>query len=838
MAEAAPLFVCRSSDLAVLKSHLDAAKAGNSRFVVLEAPLGGGKRALVGELVRALAADDDVLVIRSQISDEEDGLRALLNLYASLYGALHRNPGLRGRVEMSINAQLPQHGKRVQQWLQAFVEGLKKSAPAEGEKEFKLTLPRDNPLAGFAEILSAISRKITVLLDIQNVHHSQSVAFFAMLDQLMTNRKEGRLLLLLGTEPADAVGRAWMSESWGELLDRRAADLATLKLAPWGGEEVQSYLSSKELNAAHPQRIAEIALGRPAYVAELVDVLKERALLDDALEGATLSSLAPFDVDADELEEADGAPKENRKHAGADDATRIHYLAALLGLAFPSGLVADIGGFERDSVDDLLDASSGLVKEVQFSKPMGTWIYQFHRAIWRQAVLDAHAGDEDQQIAQRVATFMERFLVPRGYAFLVKTVRTYAEHGAPDRARMLKAMAFSQEPPDLWAMLNDLLRYESAHAWPDALRKTAYVQLLDRMVQNGDVDQTEKLVGECLTWARAHSDAVMEAWVLFAGSRLDYRRQDLYRGRDRARDALKAYAELGDKMKVAELHNHLALIEYTDGNPNAALDQLRKALETANVPPVVANVEFIRGLVARKSKKLEESAEHFRKSNELAGNIGMAALALEAGFHYGEALFAARDVSKAADVLQRVAQIAQALQNPVRERATAALLAQALGMQRHHEAALQMASRTLQLTQELRFEKLIPVDIYNVGYFQLQLGRATEAVSLFAKAKERASVDDPGFLRELSFHTGLAFMQIGEKSQAQGALRDALQLAKQTKDARKVVHSSEHLATLALDRGDKRSAEAHLREALQTADGADMKEERKGIRRRLDEIST
>jgi len=214
----------------------------------------------------------------------------------------------------------------------------------------------------------------------------------------------------------------------------------------------------------------------------------------------------------------------------------------------------------------------------------------------------------------------------------------------------------------------------------------------------------------------------------------------------------------------------------------------------------------------------------------------LAPLALEAGFHYGESLILSQQTSKAADVLVRVAQIAQSLQNKVRERGAVALLAQAQGMLHNYESALQFANRTLQLTQELKFDRFIPLDIYNVAYFQLQLGRHTEALSLFAKARERANAEDVAFLRELTFHQGLASLRIGEKSTATQSFRESLTHAQRTKDFRKVMLASENLAALELDRGDKASAARLLREAITAAEAANLREERKGLRRKLDEI--
>ena len=832
------LFVARPSDVATLRAWLDEARGGTSRTVLLQAPLGGGKRAVVGEMIRGMGTDEDTLLVRVALTDEEDGLRTLLRIYAALYGALIRDPVLRGKVELILNAQLPQHPKRVQGWFQAFIEGMKKAVPAEGEQSFQVTLPRDNPLVGLVEIISAISRKMTTVLDLQNVHLSESVAIFQVIEALHDVRKQGRLMIILGTEAPDGNAQAWMAEPYLDVLNRRAAALSKVELAPWGEEEVQAYLASKGLTAAAPGRIAAIAGGRPAYVAEVVDVLAERDRLADALESDTLVSLAPVVPDASELDEVEGEPEEGkRKHAGAADADRVQFLGALLGLAFPSSLIADMGGYERDSVDDLLDACPELVKELQHSKPLDSWIYQYTRGIWRQAVLDAHASDDDHKLAQGVAAWMERLFVPRGYEFVVKTARMFAEHGAPGRAMQLRLSALTADRPDVWAMAQDLVRYYDTIAWPDPMRRVLYTNLLDRMVQGGDVEQAEKLVQEVLAWASEKEDRGLQAWTLFAGSRLDYRRQDHYRARDRAKDALKLYTALDAKGKVAECENHLALVEFSDGNINASLDHLRRALEASNTPPVQANAEFIRGLISRRAKKPLEAAEHFKKANETAGSIGMAPLALEAGFFYGESLLSSKQTSQAADVLVRVAQIARSLQNPTRERETVGLLAEAQGMLRNYESALQWAQRTLQLTQELKFERFAARDIYRVAFFQFQLGRFTEAQSLLAKAAERTAADDVHLLRDVHFHAGLSALRIGERSNASRSLKEALRHGQATKAWRVVMVASEHLADMESERGDKAAAARLLQDALKAAEAADLREERKGLRRKLDEVS-
>src|SRR5690606_10045351 len=108
------------------------------------------------------------------------------------------------------------------------------------------------------------------------------------------------------------------------------------------------------------------------------------------------------------------------------------------------------------------------------------------------------------------------------------------------------------------------------------------------------------------------------------------------------------YEALGNKPRMAEIHNHLAAIELQDGNPQAALEQVDKALDVGRVegpegqqlqiPGVLATAEHLRGSVARNQGNLGQAIEHFRRANEVAGQAGLGQLALDSGMAFGEAL--------------------------------------------------------------------------------------------------------------------------------------------------------------------------------------------------------
>ena len=127
------------------------------------------------------------------------------------------------------------------------------------------------------------------------------------------------------------------------------------------------------------------------FIAELTDILATDGAITADLTNTPLNELIPMNIDESELELPETPAGEGeRKHAGPQDLDQVAYFAALLGQAFPAAIVADMGGYDRESIDDLLDAAGDLFEEVQFSKELGTWIYRFTKGTWRQAVLEAH----------------------------------------------------------------------------------------------------------------------------------------------------------------------------------------------------------------------------------------------------------------------------------------------------------------------------------------------------------------------------------------------------------------------------------------------------------------
>jgi tetratricopeptide (TPR) repeat protein len=852
LAEDRPLFVAREEDVRALTHLWEEAKAGQARVVRLQAPFGGGRRAVAGELVRQLqASNEDAVIWRVTCLDQENGLQWLVRMYGSLVAQLTQDVLKRGRIELLLTTGLPSQPKRVQGWYQEFISSLKEAKTDREKGAVQLRIPKDNPLIGLVEVAIAIARKVPILLELQAPYAANSLAVAQFLEALHgeARHQNGKLLVILHDEPEDDTTKSLYPMPLLDYYTRGASEIRVQKIEPWGEAETKRFLDSKGLSAAAPARIAAIAKGRPGFIAELVEILEAEGKLGSDLADVSFSSLVPMAVDAKAIDVPTEPPAEGqRKHATADDVGRVAFFAALLGQVFPSNLVADMGGFDRDSIDDLVDAAEDLFEEVQFSEELGTWLYKFKRGSWREGVVERNDTPEGQDLARRVGLFMERFLVPRGYAFIARTARVYAEHGAGARANLMRSLALTNDSPDVWGLSYDLIKYFDEVAWPDAMRRTVYMNLIDRLVANGTVQAAEQVHTDATEWATRKEDRDLLAWLLFAGSRLDSRRQDMYRARDRARDALKLYEGLNNDVRRAEIHNHLAGIELQDGNPNAALENVNAALalgqvdagdgKKATVPGILANAEYIKGVLAGNARNFQEAAEHFKRANEIAGQVGLGALALDAGLSYGEMLLATDKAPQGRDVLERVVNIAKALRNPVRERRASELLGQAEARLKNFVAAITAQTRVLELSRALKFDNALPIDLYNLGFFNFAGEKPTEALAFFRQAEPGVkSLGNHAVVKELYYFMGLAHLKSGNLDDAKASLRTGLRPAQQAEDWRKMVSALDVLAQIEEKQGNPTVAKKLLADAIGFAEKGNLREERKNLRRRLDQLA-
>jgi tetratricopeptide (TPR) repeat protein len=852
VAEQHALYVARETDVDALSSLWKKSTAGDAQTLRLQAPFGGGRRALVTEFCKRAKRDDDMLIWQVNCLPEENGIQWLIRMYGSLLATVTSDVLQRGKIELILNSQLPSQPKRVQGWYQQFIETMKNSKADAATGKIQVSMPQDNPLIGLVEITTAIARRTPIMLSIQTPYAVNSLLPAMFLEALhQESRQAGtQLMVILSDEPEDEARSATHPMPLLDLYTRNADSIHTHAITPWGDDETTAYLTSKQLGTANASQFATMASGRPGFIAELIDILNGDGKLEADLADATMASLVPMDVDASELSD-DDSTEEGRRRATKDDAAEVAHIAALLGHAFPSGIVADVGGLDRGSVDDLLDAMSDLFEEVQFSEEMGTWIYRFKNGSWREGVIAGHRDEEGTQRTQKLAMFMERFLVPRGYAFLPKATRLYADAGSPQRANIMRALHLTRDAGDSWGLAFDLSRYFDEVSWPITMQRTIYQHLLEHLSERGRVAEADTLHQEATTWASEQEDRDFTAWLLYSGSKINLRKQELPQAAELALDAVKMYEALDQAPRTAEIYNHLATIYLHQGERQKASEHVDKALDAAKfetpdgkegVPPqIFAMSSHLRGLIARRSNdpnQLETAASMFRQANDVAGQAGLGGMALDSGWAYGECLLAMRKVEDAKQVLEQVLKISVSLKNAMRERATTELLAQCLGALGEHERALVLAQRTLQLTQQLKMENRLPLDLYNLGFFLFLNKKPAEALGVLGQANERIGGVPEGhpMRRDLAYYMGLAQLQTGDAHSAVASLRGALALVDTTQEPTRTVAVKDALGTALAQSGDKVGAKNHLEEALAGAKASKLDDQAKAIEGKLAQL--
>ena len=142
---------------------------------------------------------------------------------------------------------------------------------------------------------------------------------------------------------------------------------------------------------------------------------------------------------------------------------------------------------------------------------------------------------------------------------------------------------------------------------------------------------------------------------------------------------------------------------------------------------------------------------------------------------------------------------------------------------------MQYGERALHLTRTLKFTQLEPVDLYNLGFFNLMLGRSKEAVELFQESRKGSGNANPAFQKELLYNLATALMKENDVVAAEDAFKAAVGAAEASNDFRKLASAHQQLAVLADKRGDKDSARTAVDAALAAAAEGKLDEARKAI---------
>jgi tetratricopeptide (TPR) repeat protein len=881
-------FVGRENDINNLRAHWDAASEGNSRCLHVTATLGGGKHVLVSSMCKyAYEKTPNSIIVRTNLPVESTSQSIMLALYSSLYSAVLSKPELKGKVEMSLTMQASSAGERTKRWLDGFVGNIKSIAPNPESDQHKVNIPNDNPLLGYIEIITALSKEFPVVLDLRGVHHVYSLPFFTTLNALFSHTQQDdsslKLLIVLQSEGVEG-NEAWVAPPFQLFLERYSDNLHNIVVDPWGVNETKAYLESKSFEVGNAEQLTTINSGRPVMIAEMAKWIHEDEDFAKRFPELTLENIANITPNPEELEEdseseeagdepeasdEEKAPKPRK--AGADDAGDVAYLAALMGVSFPSGFIARMGNYTSDSIDDLLDATE-IYDELQMSEPLKTWIYRFTKSIYRDSILSTRTSEDDQKVAKNVARFYEQFFAGMGPGFMAKTIRLHADNGDNNRAEMLINRALLAEEPQWWQATYEIIKNKSFVDWEKRLIRTTYLRLGEIASTGARPEDAERLIQEALGWIDSQLKTfdgkegeeieqqvkvytATRGLMLQFGSQLDERRQDKYRARNRAQSALDIFRGLEDKAQIGEVLCRLARIEFVDGQIDTALTRIEEAEEAVgDLAAVRSHTFFLRGLLLQRQQKLEDAEKAFAQSNQLAGHpqVQRASMALDAGLKLGEVLAQQKKYAPAADVLTKVVKIAQNVRNGLAEHNACRMLTQVRDVLGQHESALGTANRAIQLAQGMRRGDLLPVDVNTAGVLNLKIGRSTEGVALFQQALKLMQDTQNSNLdlrRELMFNLGEGQRKIGENKAAKGNLEGAIsiagkqitQLQQQNRKipaqfVQRLINIRQAAAGASRDSGDKGAAKGHLEEAIKMADAIKDNETRKKLKGELRDL--
>jgi len=90
--------------------------------------------------------------------------------------------------------------------------------------------------------------------------------------------------------------------------------------------------------------------------------------------------------------------------------------------------------------------------------------------------------------------------------------------------------------------------------------------------------------------------------------------------------------------------------------------------------------------------------------------------------------------------------------------------------------------------------------------------------------------------KELFYFKGLAHLQTNQIDEARKSLREAVRLLNAARDFRKLVSALDNLAAVEARAGNNEGAKKLLSDAIGVAKNADLKDERRALRKRLDQL--
>lgn len=564
----APRMIGRQGQFAELAQHLQAARHGAGRVVLLAGEAGVGKTRLLHEFLAHARRTSGIELLVGRCYDEQPALP-----YGPFIDVMRMDLRERGASALAEDAGL---------WLGDLARLLPElAALAPG------TNSSDEPQAQKRRMFEAIGRVLEPndsrtcrIIVLEDIHWSDQTS--QELIRYLARALGSARVLLLATYRSDELHRRHPLTSLLAYLTRERL-YAEIRLDPLERDELAEMVE-ESLGYAVPARFVDELYsrseGNPFFVEEILKSLLENdqldALIARANEGKTIDHLAiPASIKDSVLSRTAGLEP---------DTSEVLRYAAVVGRRFDFDLLLRLTGLDEDV---LLDAIGQLVTSQIVVEERGDEEdrYRFRHALIREAIYDDMLGRERRIKHREVLHALEARGADQS-AVDQLAHHAYQARELPQAARYARQAA--ERAWDMYAYREAVSRYHLA------------LELID-----DDDDQRADLLSQLGQAAYALGDTAiaLRAW----------------------REARPLYADMGNQVEAGDMDRRLARVLWERGDTQAAFAALASALATLEPLPPSYSLGMAYSSYSQLHMVLnhnEQAIEWGQKALKLAADLG------------------------------------------------------------------------------------------------------------------------------------------------------------------------------------------------------------------------
>jgi DNA-binding SARP family transcriptional activator len=563
-------FVGRGDELAVLRSSLERAEAGEGGVVLLAGEAGSGKTRLIWELAHE-AADAGTLVLYGAPD------AAVSTPYQPLLEWLQFL--LRVADPAVLEGCFGGGSDRLARLLPELVSFTGEPPPPSGDASDGYLIQ-----SAAADLLRRLSELQPLLLVIDDLHWADGETL-QLLRRLARTAPEARVVVVAAFRDRGPDVLPAVSDTLADLS--RLEGMTRLTLGNLSNEDVSAFIRASAQAEATDElvsAIGELTEGAPLLLCELWRDLRDSSGLEFSDARVYLSR---------PVAELRGTERvrafvEQRLSRLSQETASIIELAAVIGPRFELPVLAQAAGIEAVRLADALEQGrrSGMVEEL--SEPATT--YRFTHELVRRAVYDRitrtrraelhlSAGEALEQVH---ATDLDRVLAELAHHFTLAAPLAGVERAIDYNLRAAEAAIRAAAYEVAVARFSTALELGI-----DDPRERARVQIEIAFLlsETGRMSDSEAMLAASLDAVSGLEERGMVANALVerASTRLFYdpesRPADL---EPVARQAIRTFGELGDRAALARAERHLAVSLWRSGHGAEGCTELEQALVDAD----------------------------------------------------------------------------------------------------------------------------------------------------------------------------------------------------------------------------------------------------------------